>query len=88
MKIEIRTKEITTKDGTKFIAYKGFTKKGWTDLKFTKEVENAPTKCGVIEVDVKDVNVNQKGRFPVIWVKKVLSFEETKFEQNVADYFD
>lgn len=88
IKIELRTKTIKTKDGTEFIAFKGFTKKGWTDLRFTKEVSNPPKTNSIIFVKEENLNVNQKGRFPVIWVRAIEKIEEIKYEQKVEDYFE
>ena len=90
LKIEISVKTVRYAGEEKeesFLAYKGFTKKGWIDLKFTKDVENVPTKNGFIYVENENVNVNRTGRFPVIWVKKIEKFEEITFTQKIEDYF-
>ena len=90
LKIEISVKTVRFAGEEKeesFLAYKGFTKKGWIDLKFTKEVKDVPTKNGYIYVESENVNVNRTGRFPVIWVKKVEKFEEINFTQKIEDYF-
>lgn len=89
IKIEIVAKEIHKKDSSEtFIAYKGYTKKGWYDLKFVRDCKNIPTKTGTISVLRENVNVNRTSKFPVIWVKNVEDFEEYKTETKVADYFD
>ena len=91
LKIEISVKTVRFAGEEKeesFLAYKGFTKKGWIDLKFTKDVKEVPTKNGYIYVESDNVNVNRTGRFPVIWVKKVEKFEEINFAQKIEDYFD
>ena len=90
LKIEISVKTVRFAGEEKeesFLAYKGFTKKGWIDLKFTKEVKDVPTKNGYIYVESENVNVNRTGRFPVIWVKKIEKFEEINFTQKIEDYF-
>lgn len=90
LKIEISVKTVRVPGEEKeetFLAYKGFTKKGWIDLKFTKEVKDAPTKNGFISVLEENCNVNRTGRFPVIWVKKIEKFEEITFKQKLEDYF-
>lgn len=90
LKIEISVKTVRFAGEEKeesFLAYKGFTKKGWIDLKFTKDVKDVPTKNGFIYVESENVNVNRTGRFPVIWVKKVEKFEEITFTQKIEDYF-
>lgn len=90
LKIEVSVKTVRFAGEEKeesFLAYKGFTKKGWIDLKFTKEVKEVPTRNGFIYVESENVNVNRTGRFPVIWVKKIEKFEEITFTQKIEDYF-
>lgn len=90
LKIEVSVKTIKfagEKGEESFLAYKAFTKRGWTDLKFTKDCKNIPTKNSFIFVEKENVNVNRTGRFPVIWVKDIDHCEEIKFEQKVEDYF-
>lgn len=88
IKIDLRAKMIIKKDNTTFFAYKGLTKKGWFDLKFTKEVKEIPTKSCVIYVDDEHANINFNGAFPVIWVSQVLKIEEYQNKLNTSDYFD
>ena len=91
LKIEVSVKTVKYAGEEKeesFLAYRGFTKKGWIELKFTKDVDNAPTKNGYIYVEKENLNVNRTGRFPVIWVKKIEKFEEITFAQKIEDYFD
>lgn len=88
IKIEVKASDVTKRDGTTFVAFKGLTKKGWCDLKFKKECLNVPTHSGIIYVLETNVNVNRTQKFPVIWVENVEKFEEFAFTQNVADYFD
>lgn len=87
IKIEITAKEVTKKDGTTFLSFKGLTLKGWYDLRFRKEVENVPEMSCIIYVKRENVNVNRQQKFPVIWIKAIEKVEELKFEQNIADYF-
>ena len=90
LKIEISVKTVRFAGEEKeesFLAYKGFTKKGWIDLKFTIVVKDVPSKNGYIYVESENVNVNRTGRFPVIWVKKIEKFEEINFTQKIEDYF-
>lgn len=91
LKIEISVRTVKFAGEEKeesFLAYKGFTKKGWIDLKFTKDVKDVPERNGYIYVEKENVNVNRTGRFPVIWVKKFEKFEEITFTQKTADYFE
>lgn len=88
IEISVKTVKFAGENGEEsFLAYKGFTKKGWVDLRFTKEVENVPTKNGYIYVENENCNVNKTGRFPIIWVKKIEKFEEITFTQKLEDYF-
>lgn len=88
IKVEVSTKEVTKKDGTTFLAFKGLTKKGWYDLKFKQNCENVPTHNCIIYVEKSKINVNRQGKYPVIWVETVAEIEEIKYNQNVEDYFD
>lgn len=90
LKIEVSVKTVKyagENQEESFLAYKAFTKKGWMDLRFTKEVENAPTKNCFIYVEKENLNVNKTGRFPIVWVKKIEKIEEITFTQKVEDYF-
>lgn len=91
MLIEIRVKEIKAKNEEgeeySFLAYQGFTKRGWIELKFRKECENVPTKNSYIEVLEENLNINRKNRFPVIWVSKIESVEEITYTNHIDDYF-
>lgn len=91
LKLEISVKTIKFAGETgeeSFLAYKVFTKKGWVDLKFTKDVKNAPTKNCFIFVDTDKLNINKTGRFPIVWVKEIAKIEEINFTQKVEDYFE
>ena len=88
IKIETKCRKIKLEDGTEFFSYKAFTKKGWTNLKFTKDCENVPVEPSFIYVEKEDVNVSYKEKYPVVWVRKIVKVERIDFEQKVADYFD
>lgn len=91
IKIEVSVKELEKKETKeKFLVYKGLTKKGWYDLKFTKDVkeELRPTKYSYIYVDKSAVNINRTQRFPVIWISAIEKFEEVEFTRKTEDYFD
>ena len=92
LKIEIMGTPVKTEDGTEFIAFKAFTKKGKMDLKFTQDCKNVPTKSCYIYLDVNDkeaFNVNRKFKFPVIWVNKIVKIEEFPDRtQKLEDLFD
>ena len=89
IRIDVIVRQLERKDGTgSFLTYKGFTKRGKLDLKFTKECENIPTEKCTIYCLPENVNVNTQARFPVIWVKKIERIVELEFSNKVADYFD
>lgn len=97
-KIEILIEERTAKkDGKekKFNTYKSFTKNGRKiDVKFRSEVTNLPTEHCMAIIGVDDMNIDNSGRFPVLWVKAVQgyeSIEEARKENNkkkIDEYFD
>jgi len=76
--------------GEEFNVYKALTKQGKIDLKFRKEipVEQLPTHNCYILVDAKNINVNQKFEYPVMWISKIEAIEEIEFNQNISDYID
>ena len=97
-KIEILVEERTAKkDGKeiKFNTYKSFTKNGRKiDVKFINEVKNKPTEHCYATINVDDMNVDNSGRFPILWVKDVQGYEsisEVRKENNkkkIDEYFD
>ena len=94
---EVSSKEITKVDGTKFLAYRGYTKKGWLDLRFTKKCQDSLSeelkqKLALrnfkLTVDENDVNISKKGKFDIIYVNGVSKVEEITFDKKLEDYFD
>ena len=94
---EVSSKEITKENGEKFLAYRGYTKKGWLDLRFTKKCQESLTKELKQKIELRnfkvfvnddDVNISKKGKFDVIYVNKVEKIEEITFEKHLEDYFD
>ena len=89
VKIEIMGTPVKLEDGTEFVSFKAFTKKGRMDIKFTKECKNVPTKSCYIYVEETKMNVNRKNKFPVIWVQQVSKIEEFPDRTNkLDDLFD
>lgn len=93
-KIEILIEERKTAEGKKFNTYKTFSKNGRKmDVKFRAEVKNLPTEHCAAIIDVDDMNIDNSGRFPVLWVKAVQSYEsieEARKENNkkkIDEYF-
>lgn len=88
MRVEILAKEITKKDGETFTAFKAFTKQGKIDLRFTKTCELVPTNSCFIHVLEENMNVNEKGRYPILYVTKVESIEEyPESNSKIEKYF-
>lgn len=71
-KIEILVEERKTKEGRVFNIYKTFSKNGRKmDVKFTKDVKDLPKEHCYVVVDVDNMNIDNSGRFPILWVKAV-----------------
>lgn len=97
-KIEILVEERTAKkDGKekKFNTYKTFSKnERKMDVKFRQDVEKLPVEHCMAVICVDDMNVDNSGRFPVLWVKAVQSYEsieQARKENNkkkIDEYFD
>lgn len=89
IKMRVKVTEITTQE-RKFFAYKTLGKnKKWLDLRFTRDVENAPKADCFIMVDSDNANYSTAYQYPRIWVRKIeeiIPFETRP--NNVADYFD
>lgn len=77
-KIEVYSvKDIETKDGKKFKAYKCVTKAGkLIDLKFTRGCSHIPDHPCYILVKAENVNVQSNLKYPVAWVKEIEDIEE------------
>lgn len=85
----IEVKDVTTRDGRKFKAYRCVDGKGNAmDLKFVQTAHNVPTERCYIFVDSDKVNVSHRGEYPVAWVKDVNRIELLQKETtNAEDYF-
>lgn len=83
----IEVKEVTTKNGNKFNAYKTVDKRGKKlDLRFTKEVTLLPKMPCTIIVDDDKCNVSTNREYPILWVQEVKRIEESQRKSNVSDY--
>ena len=89
--IEVSSKEITKEDGEKFFAYRGYTKKGWLDLRFTKScleelTEELKQKITLrnfkLTVDEQNLNISKKQRFDVIYISKVEDIQEINYDKK------
>lgn len=85
----IEVKEITTKDGKKFDAYKTIGKGGRKmDVRFVRTAKNIPTQPCVIVVNEEDANVDTTRQYPILWIKDVIRIEDFERKNNVGDFFD
>lgn len=86
--IEIIVKELKTKEGKPFTAYKAVQKNGrLMDCSFTRAVTNLPKEDCYINVTRDNWNVDYNRKYPKLWVKKIESISKitTKTQQNVND---
>lgn len=89
LKIEIMGTPVKLEDGTEFVGFKAFTKKGRMDIKFKQDCKLVPTKSCYIYVDKEKMNVNRKSKFPVIWVEQVEKIEDFPDRtKSLEDLFD
>ena len=91
LEIEIDVQERTNHEtGEKFLSYRGLSKKGYIDLRFTREVDEKlkPTHSCIIVVAETKINVNRKSKFPVAWVSEIKELKEFEFKQNTSEYFE
>lgn len=85
----IEVKQVETKDGKKFKAYKTIGKNGKKmDVRFTQECNNVPTEPCTIVCDENECNVDTSRVYPILWVKNVIRLEAFERKNNVAEYFD
>ena len=85
----IEVKQVETKDGKKFKAYKTIGKNGKKmDVRFTQECNNPPTEPCTIVCDETECNVDTSRVYPILWVKSILRLEPFERKNNVAEYFD
>lgn len=85
----IEVKEITAKNGNKFLAYKTIGKGGRKmDVRFTRGCAKIPTEPCLIEVLEGNANVDTTRQYPILWVKEVEEIKPFTHNDNVADYFD
>lgn len=85
----VEVKEITTKDGQKFNAYKTISNGGRKmDVRFVRKCNNIPTEPCVIVVDEDDCNVDTTRQYPILWIKNVQSIEQFERKSNIDEFFD
>ena len=84
LKLRVKVKKITTKDGRTFDAYETVGKNGMRiTVKFRKEVKNLPEKDSYIIVPLDKVNYAKNTIYPTIWVHQVLEVIPAETEKQV-----
>ena len=84
----IEVKEITTKNGNKFLAYKTVGKGGKKiDVRFTRDCKDVPTAPCTIVCDKNDANVDTTRIYPCLWIKRILRTEGTARKSNLDAFF-
>lgn len=85
----IEVKEITTKDGKKFKAYKTIGKGGRKlDVRFVQSCSNVPTEPCTIVCNEDDCNVDTTRQYPILWIKDVIRLEAFERKNNLSEFFD
>lgn len=79
----IEVSEIKTANN-KFLAYKGFVgpKQTKIDLRFRRDVKDVPTTSGYLTVKVSNTSLDERSRFPKLWIHEIESFDTKAPEQN------
>lgn len=92
VKLRIRVKRITTKDGRTFDAYETIGKNGTRiNVKFRKEVKNVPTEDSCIIVPINKMNYAKNTIYPTIWVHEitdVIPAENDKVDKELYEILD
>lgn len=84
LKLRVRVKRITTKDGRTFDAYETVGKNGVRiNVKFRKEVKNLPLDDSYIIVPIEKVNYARNTIYPTIWVQEVIDVIPLETEKQV-----
>jgi len=84
LKLRLKVKRITTKDGKTFDAYETIGKNGMRiTVKFRKEVKNLPDKDSYIIVPLDQMNYAKNTIYPTIWVHQVLEVIPVETEKQV-----
>ena len=84
----IEVKEITTKDGKKFKAYKTVGKGGRKlDVRFVQGCRNVPTETCTIVVNRANANVDKTRLYPILWVKDIEAIEANERKNNLEEFF-
>ena len=84
LKLRVKVKRITTKDGKTFDAYETIGKNGMRiTVKFRKEVKNLPDKDSFVVIPLDKVNYAKNTIYPTIWIHQVLEVIPAETEKQV-----
>lgn len=85
----VEVKDIKTKDGRSFKAYKTVGKNGKKiDVRFVRDCNNIPKEpCTIVVLDT-NCNVDETRQYPILWIKQVEEIKEMEHKSNVGKYFD
>lgn len=84
----IEVKEIQTKDGKKFKAYKTVGKGGKKlDVRFVQGCTNVPTEPCTIVVARDKANVDKTRVYPILWIKDVIAIKQNERKNNLDEFF-
>src|SRR5690554_1551326 len=84
LKLRVKVKRITTKDGKTFDVYETVGKNGMRiTVKFRKEVKNLPNKDSFIVVPLDKVNYAKNTVYPTIWVHEISEVIPLENEKRV-----
>lgn len=85
----IEVKEIKTKTGSTFNAFKTLDKYGKKmDVRFRKSAHNIPTEPCMIVVSEDNYNVDKNRQYPVLWISDVDDIEEFERNNDISEFFD
>ena len=93
LKLRVRVKRITTKDGKMFDAYETIGKNGIRiNVKFRKEVKNLPSEDSYIIVPIDKANYAKNTIYPTIWIQEVNEVipveEEKQIDKTLLEILD
>ena len=93
LKLKIRVKRISTKDGRVFDAYETVGKNGIRiTVKFRKEVKNVPAEDSYIIVPLDKANYAKNSIYPTIWIHEISKViplnEERQVDKTLLEILD
>lgn len=89
---KITAKEVTKKDGAKFISCSAKIGEKWYRVKFTQDCEGIPKKRGIYDLTVDSTHMSmQKGKVKdaytendILWIKEIVKLRKYTYEELIA----